>query len=186
MPDRAPVSPARAWYDVIESPVGPLFVGGSAAGVHRVEFLDRAEDEERHAVRLSADAGLPARRDVEAAAPAVAQVREYFAGARTTFDLPLAPRGTAFQRQVWEALRPIPYGATTSYGTIAAALGRPTASRAVGAANGQNPIAIVVPCHRVVGSTGALTGYGGGMERKRWLLDHEAAQAAARPHARVA
>lgn len=168
--------PAHAWYDLLDSPVGALFVGGSAAGVHRVEFLDDPRDEERHAVRLSVDAGLPARRDAEGAAAALAQLREYFAGARTQFDLPLAPRGTAFQRQVWEALRPIPHGTTTSYGAIAASIGRPTASRAVGAANGQNPIAIVVPCHRVVGSTGALTGYGGGMDRKRWLLGHETAQ----------
>ena len=171
---------AHAWYDLLESPVGTLFVGGSPAGMHRVEFLDDPRDEERHAVRLSVDAGLPARRDSEGAANVSAQLGEYFAAARTQFDLPLAPRGTAFQRQVWDALRPIPHGVTTSYGAIAASIGRPTASRAVGAANGQNPIAIVVPCHRVVGSTGALTGYGGGMDRKRWLLDHEAAQRQAR------
>lgn len=170
----------HAWYDLLESPVGTLFVGGSAAGVHRVEFLDDPSDEGRHAVRLSADAAFPARRDAEGASHACDQLREYFAGTRATFDLPLAPRGTAFQRQVWEALRPIPFAMTTSYGAIAASIGRPTASRAVGAANGQNPIAIVVPCHRVVGSTGALTGYGGGMARKRWLLDHEAAQLRAR------
>lgn len=167
---------SHAWYDLTESPVGLLFIGGSSAGVHRVEFVDDPRDEERHAVRLSVDAGLLARRDVEGAAPVLAQLAEYFAGDRQTFDLTLTPRGTAFQRQVWEALRPIPYAVTTSYGAIAASIGRPTASRAVGAANGQNPIAIVVPCHRVVGSTGALTGYGGGMERKRWLLDHEAVQ----------
>lgn len=167
---------AYAWYELLDSPVGMLFVGGSPAGVHRVEFMNDPRDEERFAVRLSVDAGLPARRDTEAASTALGQLREYFAGTRSQFDLPLAPRGTAFQRQVWEALRPIPHGSTTSYGAIAASIGRPTASRAVGAANGQNPIAIVVPCHRVVGSTGALTGYGGGMDRKRWLLDHEAAQ----------
>lgn len=167
---------AHAWYDLLESPVGTLFVGGSAAGLRRVEFVDGPRDEDRLAVRLTQDAGLPARRDAAAAACAVAQLREYFAGARSEFDLPLAPRGTAFQRQVWEALRPIPHGTTTSYGAIAGSIGRPTASRAVGAANGRNPIAIVVPCHRVVGSTGALTGYGGGIDRKRWLLWHEAAQ----------
>lgn len=175
-----PSAPAHAWYGLLESPVGTLFVGGSAAGIHRVEFLDGPRDEERHAVRLAADAALPARRDADGASAALAQLREYFAGVRTRFDLPLAPRGTAFQRQVWETLRPIPYGATTSYGAVAASIGRPTASRAVGAANGRNPIAIVVPCHRVVGSTGALTGYGGGMDRKRWLLDHETAQRQAR------
>ena len=174
----------HAWYDLLESPVGTLFVGGSLAGVHRIEFLDDPSHEERHAVRLSVDADLPARRDADGAAGTIEQLREYFAGARPTFDLTLTPRGTEFQRLVWMALRPIPYGVTTSYGAIAASIGRPTASRAVGAANGQNPIAIVVPCHRVIGSTGALTGYGGGMDRKRWLLGHEVIQAA--QQARVA
>jgi methylated-DNA-[protein]-cysteine S-methyltransferase len=101
---------------------------------------------------------------------AMAQLAEYFSGRRQAFELPLAPRGTAFQQTVWQALRAIPYGATSSYGQIAAAIGRPSASRAVGAANGQNPLAIVVPCHRVIGAGGALTGYAGGIEAKRWLL----------------
>lgn len=174
----------HAWYDLLESPVGTLFVGGSAAGVHQVEFLDDPRHEERHAVRLSVDADLPARHDAEGAARTIEQLREYFAGARRTFDLTLLPRGTEFQRLVWMALRPIPYGLTISYGAIAASIGRPAAARAVGAASGQNPIAIVVPCHRVVGSTGALTGYSAGMYRKRWLLGHEVAQAEQR--ARVA
>ncbi len=108
----------------------------------------------------------------------IAQLEEYFAGSRTEFELPLAPAGTAFQRDAWTALRAIPYGATRSYAEQAAALGRPRAIRAVGAANGRNPIAIVVPCHRVVGSRGALTGYGGGVERKEWLLGHERRHAA--------
>jgi len=103
------------------------------------------------------------------------QLEEYFAGTRQTFDLPLAPTGTPFQLQVWELLRRIPYGATTSYGALARQLGDPTASRAVGAANGQNPIPIIVPCHRVIGANGDLTGFGGGIERKRWLLQHEGA-----------
>jgi methylated-DNA-[protein]-cysteine S-methyltransferase len=102
-----------------------------------------------------------------------AELDEYFAGRRTSFDFPLDPRGTAFQRTVWEALRAIPFGRTRSYGDLAAAIGRPKASRAVGAANGQNPIAIVIPCHRVIGADGSLTGYGGGMPRKEWLLSHE-------------
>ena len=102
-----------------------------------------------------------------------AQLAEYFAGDRRAFDLPLAPQGSGFQVQVWRALLRIPYGETCSYGDIARVVGRPSASRAVGAANGRNPIPIIVPCHRVIGSTGSLTGYGGGLERKRYLLDFE-------------
>lgn len=101
------------------------------------------------------------------------QLREYFAGTRTTFDVALEPDGTDFQRRVWQALCDIPYGETWSYGRLAAQLGLPGAARAVGLANGRNPISIVVPCHRVVGADGALTGYGGGLERKRILLDLE-------------
>ncbi len=104
-----------------------------------------------------------------------AQLKEYFAGTRTTFELPLEPHGTDFQLSVWELLRKIPYGVTTSYGELARRLGDPKATRAVGAANGANPIPIIVPCHRVVGSKGELTGFGGGIERKRWLLEHEGA-----------
>ena len=103
------------------------------------------------------------------------RVWDALAGARTTFDLPLAPRGTPFQQRVWAELRRIPHGATISYGELARRVGEPRASRAVGAANGRNPIAIVVPCHRVVGADGSLTGYAGGLDRKRWLLHHEAA-----------
>ncbi len=101
------------------------------------------------------------------------QLGEYFAGERTSFDLPLAPSGTDFQLRVWEQLRLIPYGTTVSYGELARRLGAPSASRAVGAANGRNPIAIVVPCHRVIGADGSLTGFGGGMDAKRVLLDLE-------------
>jgi methylated-DNA-[protein]-cysteine S-methyltransferase len=101
------------------------------------------------------------------------QLREYFAGQRRSFDLPLAPAGTPFQLEVWRQLLQIPFGFTCSYGELARAVGRPNASRAVGAANGRNPISIVIPCHRVIGSDGSLTGYGGGAPAKRWLLDHE-------------
>jgi methylated-DNA-[protein]-cysteine S-methyltransferase len=104
-----------------------------------------------------------------------AQLTEYFAGQRRDFDLPLAPSGTEFQIEVWRALAQIPFGVTCSYGELSRAIGRPSASRAVGAANGRNPIAIILPCHRVIGSNGELTGYGGGLPMKRWLLDHERA-----------
>ncbi|MBO1753689.1 methylated-DNA--[protein]-cysteine S-methyltransferase [Allobranchiibius sp. CTAmp26] len=106
-------------------------------------------------------------------ADAVAQLREYFRGERRTFDLPLDPVGTDFQQRVWAQLRAIPYGCTRSYGDLARALGSVGASRAVGLANGRNPISIVVPCHRVIGANGAMTGFGGGIERKVWLLQHE-------------
>jgi len=111
-----------------------------------------------------------------------AQLAEYFAGTRTTFDLPLASAGTPFQQSVWDALGDIPYGETRSYGDIAGALGKPTASRAVGMANGKNPLAIIVPCHRVVGANGRLTGYSGGLARKEWLLAHEARYVDANAH----
>lgn len=101
---------------------------------------------------------------------AEAQLREYFAGARRTFDLPLAPHGTEFQQRVWAALRAIPYGETRTYGELAAAIGSPNASRAVGMANHRNPIPIIIPCHRVIGANGTLTGYAGGLEIKRKLL----------------
>ena len=128
-------------------PVGPHSLSSSPVGSGGTLVLDRVE----------------------------AQLEEYFAGSRTTFDLPLEPSGTDFQLSVWELLRRIPYGFTTSYGELARALGDQQKSRAVGAANGANPIPIIVPCHRVVGSKGELTGFGGGIERKRWLLEHEGA-----------
>jgi len=103
------------------------------------------------------------------------QLTEYFEGTRTTFDLPLDGTGSTFERRVWDLLRTIPYGATTSYGALARRLGDPRATRAVGAANGKNPIPIIVPCHRVLGARGELTGFGGGLDRKRWLLEHEGA-----------
>ena len=105
---------------------------------------------------------------------AAEQLSAYFAGARQGFDLPLDPRGTEFQREVWAALLAIPYGETRSYVEIARTIGRPAAVRAVGAANGRNPLSIIAPCHRVVGSAGALTGFAGGLAAKRWLLAHEA------------
>lgn len=110
-------------------------------------------------------------------AEATRQLAEYFAGTRTTFDLPLEPDGTPFQKRVWEALTRIPFGRTASYRDVAVAIGSPNACRAVGAANGRNPIPIVVPCHRVIGASGSLTGFGGGLEVKSFLLSHESAAA---------
>jgi methylated-DNA-[protein]-cysteine S-methyltransferase len=106
-------------------------------------------------------------------AEAARQLAEYFAGARREFDLPLRLQGTAFQQRVWRELTEIPYGETWSYGQLAKRINKPSASRAVGLANGRNPISILVPCHRVIGADGSLTGYGGGLERKQWLLAHE-------------
>ncbi|KGI78904.1 methylated-DNA--[protein]-cysteine S-methyltransferase [Oleiagrimonas soli] len=115
----------------------------------------------------------PVRADRARLAAICVQFEAYFAGERFDFDLPLRPHGTDFQRQVWDGLLGIGYGRTASYADLARSIGRPRAVRAVGAANGANPLSIIVPCHRVIGADGSLTGYGGGMEAKRWLLDHE-------------
>jgi methylated-DNA-[protein]-cysteine S-methyltransferase len=154
---------------VLDSPIGPLTMVGSGGQLTALYM-----DAQRHAPDLAAagETGDPA---AEPFASAAAQLSAYFAGELTDFDLPLAPAGTAFQQLVWAALRQIPYGTTESYGQLAARIGRPDASRAVGLANGRNPIAIVVPCHRVIGSDGSLTGYGGGLDRKRFLLRLERA-----------
>jgi methylated-DNA-[protein]-cysteine S-methyltransferase len=141
----------------VDTPIGTLWLSRDDAGLSRIDF-----------------AGPPgARSGDELFAEAEAQLAAYFAGERRHFELPLSPRGTDFQRSVWAAVDVIPYGATTSYSALAARLGRPAAWRAVGAANGRNPLPVVVPCHRVVGAAGGLTGYGGGLERKRALLDLE-------------
>ncbi|GAA1174556.1 methylated-DNA--[protein]-cysteine S-methyltransferase [Ornithinimicrobium humiphilum] len=152
---------------VVDSPVGPLTLvtdGTALVGLYFAEHRHAPGDVGRAVDRQDAPAVL-----VETAQ----QLEEYFAGTRTDFDLPVAATGTDFQHRVWARLREIPYGQTRSYGQLAAELGSPGASRAVGLANGRNPVSIVVPCHRVVGSTGAITGYGGGVERKQQLLDLE-------------
>jgi methylated-DNA-[protein]-cysteine S-methyltransferase len=159
----------RPTHVTVESPVGPLTLvgsGGSLTGLYM--------DAQRHAP-APASFGAPGDPASPPFAAAARQLADYFAGRLTVFDLPLALVGTPFQREVWAALRTIPYGATVTYGDLAAELGRPSASRAVGLANGRNPASIVVPCHRVVGSDGSLTGYGGGLDRKRYLLDLERA-----------
>ena len=121
----------------------------------------------------------PGEADPAAFEPALTQLAEFFDGRRTVFDLPLAAVGTPFQREVWAALSRVRHGTTTTYARLAEAVGRPRAVRAVGAAVGRNPVSVVVPCHRVLGADGTLTGYAGGLDRKRWLLDHEARVAAA-------
>lgn len=166
MPNADP-TPGRA-RAVVESPVGPLLLAAVDAGLTGVYFAPHPPGFDAP----SESAGPAA--DVVAAARA--QLAEYFAGGRPAFDLPLAAEGTPFQRRVWAALRTLRFGETVSYAELARRLGDPRAVRAVGGANGRNPIAIVVPCHRVVGADGSLTGFGGGVERKRWLLAHEGAQ----------
>jgi len=151
-------------HTVVDSPVGPLTLvaaGRALIGLYM--------DQQRH--RPPAEAfGEPY---CTPFTEAIRQLEEYFAGHRTEFDLPITLGGTPFQRTVWAALRKIPYGETVTYGQLAERIGRPRAVRAVGLANGRNPIGIIVPCHRVVGATGGLTGYGGGLERKQHLLNVE-------------
>jgi methylated-DNA-[protein]-cysteine S-methyltransferase len=149
-----------------ETPIGVVRVVEQDGAITRVDMSSCDGFEDRACGRPGTSPLLRA---------AVDQLRQYFAGQRTTFELPLRPAGTAFQRAAWQALCAIPYGETRSYAQQARAVGRPTATRAIGAANGRNPIAIIVPCHRVIGSDGSLTGYAGGEAVKRWLLDHERA-----------
>jgi methylated-DNA-[protein]-cysteine S-methyltransferase len=158
----------------VSSPVGELVLAASGAALTGVYF-----NPSRHGPPPTEGAGCVEDDGRGLAGGVLAragqQLGEYFAGTRTTFDIPLDAPGTAFQRRVWDALRAIPYGTTLSYGELARRLGDVRATRAVGAANGKNPIPIIVPCHRVVGANGALTGFGGGLDRKRWLLEHEGA-----------
>jgi methylated-DNA-[protein]-cysteine S-methyltransferase len=154
-------------HTVVDSPVGPLALvalGGTLSGLYM--------DLQRH----RPPAEMFGDSDPTPFTEVIRQLEEYFAGQRTAFDLPMNLVGTPFQRTVWSALREIPYGETWSYGQLAERIGRPGAARAVGLANGRNPIGIIVPCHRVVGATGDLTGYGGGLQRKQHLLDFERRQ----------
>lgn len=146
-------------YTIFDSPIGPLTLTGDGASLQSVCF------------GAQPPSGLP--RADEAFSAVVRQLQEYFSGERREFDIVLAPAGTPFQLAVWNALRTIPYGETRSYGEVAKLVGRPAAVRAVGAANGANPLPIVVPCHRVIGSNGSLTGFGGGLDLKRRLLELE-------------
>jgi methylated-DNA-[protein]-cysteine S-methyltransferase len=160
------------FYTSLDSPIGELLLLGDGRALHGLHMQDG-----RKPVRI-------APQWERSAAPFTdvrAQLREYFAGARLTFDTPLAIDGTQFECRVWRALQDIPYGETVSYGEIARRIGQPSASRAVGLANGRNPIAVIVPCHRVIGANGTLTGYGGGLERKRLLLELERGQGSLQP-----
>lgn len=154
------------WY---ESPVGPLLLAGSRAGLNYVSFSSG-----RHAVAIDPDW----REDGSVFDGVIEQLCEYFAGERKTFSLTLIPEGTEFQRAVWSELRNIPYGETISYKELADRIGKPKAVRAVGAANGANPIPIIIPCHRVIGNDGSLTGFGGGLPLKKRLLQLESRQLA--------
>ena len=151
-------------HTIVDTTLGPVTIVGGAAGIQGLSYAEH---------RPAPDPARFGDRDDAALADASTQLLEYLAGERTAFDLALDPVGTPFQLRVWEALRAIPYGETRTYGWLAASIGQPTAVRAVGLANSRNPISIVVPCHRVVGASGALTGYAGGIECKRTLLDLE-------------
>jgi len=151
-------------FSLLPSPLGPLLLLGSAGILEGVHVAGHPHAPQPPAGAIRDDGALDAARR---------QLAEYFAGTRRQFDLPVETAATPWQAQVWSALGEIPYGTTLTYGGLAARLGRPGAARAVGGANGANPLSIVVPCHRVVGAGGSLGGYGWGLERKRWLLEHE-------------
>lgn len=164
-----PVAEPVRWYIEVATPIGQLVVASEDDAIVGVYM-----ESHRHGP-VDRDSWLP---DVNETRPVLnasrVQLEEYFGGRRMAFDLKLRARGTEVQQSVWKVLSDIPFGETRSYGEIAAIIGNPKASRAVGAANGRNPISIIVPCHRVIGSNGSLTGFGGGIERKEWLLAHEA------------
>lgn len=146
----------KAYYP---SPIGPVEISGTRKGILSIGFVKK---------RLPNDQDLP-----ECVKEGIRQLEEYFKGERKRFSLKLLPQGTPFQKLVWQQLRKIPYGNLVSYGDVARAIGKPKAFRAVGGANNKNPIGIVVPCHRVIGSDGKMVGYGSGIWRKEWLLEHE-------------
>ena len=156
-------------YTLINSPIGELLISADGESVKEIRFENRLKKERRAIDALLSGTGVRGGLVAEARRQLIA----YFRGKLRKFDLPLSPEGTPFQRRVWEALREIPYGETVSYGELARRIGNPKASRAVGAANGRNPIPIVIPCHRVIGADGTLTGFGGGLEIKESLLEHE-------------
>lgn len=163
----------------VETPIGPLLLGAVGESLCLVEYADRARSEvqlERVCRRLGREARAGSSPVID---QTLDELNEFFAGGREEFTVPIELSGTPFQRSVWGELLQIPFGETRSYAQIARAIGDPTATRAVGAANGANPISILVPCHRVVRTGGALGGYGGGLDRKRWLLDHERARSGA-------
>ena len=152
----------KPFHQLLRSPIGTLTITANDQGLTEIRFANQGKLD------------LPKRPQINAIIDqAVAQLQSYFDGNLKIFDLPLSPQGTEFQKKVWLALQQVDYGRTVSYGQIAANIGNPKAARAVGTANGKNPLPIVVPCHRIIGSDGSLTGFAGGLETKRWLLDHE-------------
>ena len=155
-------------YDVVSTPIGRLIVASDGAAISGVWMANAKPSDDQWEQHRGGDALLTEARS---------ELLAYFEGRLREFRVPLAPNGTEFQRRVWAALTKIPYGTTISYGELARQLRNTAAVRAVGAANGRNPIPIIVPCHRVIGSDGSLTGFGGGLDRKRWLLEHEGALA---------
>jgi methylated-DNA-[protein]-cysteine S-methyltransferase len=163
------MKPNTTYFAEMETPIGLLRLRGSERGLTGLFMKDH-----RHGPETAEQRGW--QRDDARLAAVREQLADYFAGRRTTFDLTIdrdALGGTPFQRRVWEELEKIPFGVTISYGELARRISNPAAVRAVGLANGRNPISIIVPCHRVIGANGSLTGYGGGIERKRWLLEFE-------------
>jgi methylated-DNA-[protein]-cysteine S-methyltransferase len=171
--EAAPAAPrigaSSASWATCSSPIGDILLVADDSGLLQLHLPGSFAD--RDDLSASAPAGA-------VLAKAAGQLEAYFAGDLTQFDLPLSPTGTTFQLKVWRALADIPYAKTESYGSVAARVGNPKASRAVGMANNKNPLAIVLPCHRVIGSNGTLVGYGGGLDMKQWLLRHEAEVAA--------
>lgn len=151
-------------YTYHKTPIGKILIAGNDSEIRMMSFPQGSQ------IRQIEPDWTESKKPFKLA---ISQLDDYFSGARLQFELPLSPAGTIFQQQVWQALLAIPYGQTTSYGELAKKINRPKASRAVGAANGANPIPIVIPCHRVIGSTGNLTGFGGGIPTKQWLLAHE-------------
>ncbi|MEE8398719.1 MAG: methylated-DNA--[protein]-cysteine S-methyltransferase [Desulfobacterales bacterium] len=149
------------YFGYVESPIGLVEIGGTFQAITAIEFVAKRRKGVTDSPVVSA---------------ALEQVSEYFLGKRKTFDMAVMLQGTAFQVSVWQQLAAVPFGETASYRTIAEAIDNPRAVRAVGAANGRNPVSIVLPCHRIIGSNGSLTGYGGGLWRKEWLLNHEGAR----------
>lgn len=158
------------YYDVLSNDYCHLYLESSADGLTEIAFITEDEMSELMAGTNQRSSAV---HNAEQLTEVCKQLEQYFAGKREQFDLPLDATGTAFQQRVWQSLCAIPFGQTASYGQLAASLGNPNASRAVGLANGKNPIAIVVPCHRVIGANGTLTGYAGGLDNKRMLLELE-------------
>lgn len=170
-----PISfPAMTLFATVSSPIGDLTIAAELSGLTHVLFEQWQHGATSPGVWRRAEDD-PLSEAARVLSLAESQLTAYFAGTLHAFDLPLAPRGTPFQQRVWSALRDIPFGVTVSYGELARRIGEPRAVRAAGGANARNPLAVVVPCHRVIGSDGSLTGFGGGMDRKQWLLEHEGA-----------